>query len=144
MLTLFFKKIFDFFFSLTLSFSFTQSLISSRCPIHFSFLFSYGSNAKPSLFKKKKKSIVERQCWDVAQESWRCERHTNKKNYHGIRMAFFIKKKKKSSTNPKRKIVVATSYLSKPDGQVGVIGSVWIEFIVSENWKLKTENTVAK
>ena len=24
------------------------------------------------------------------------------------------------------------------------IGSVWIEFIVAENWKLKTENTVAK
>ena len=34
---------------------------------------------------------------------------------------FYQKKKKKSSTNPKRKIVVATSYLSKPDGQVGVI-----------------------
>ena len=24
------------------------------------------------------------------------------------------------------------------------IGSVWIELIVAENWKLKTENTVAK
>ena len=37
-------------------------------------------------------------------------------------MDFFIKKKKKLCyTNPKRKIVVATSHLSKPDGQVGVI-----------------------
>ena len=31
------------------------------------------------------------------------------------------KKKKNYSTNPKRKIIVATSYLLKQDGQVGVI-----------------------
>ena len=34
---------------------------------------------------------------------------------------FYPKKKKKSSTKPKRKIIVTTSYLSKPDGQVGII-----------------------
>ena len=34
---------------------------------------------------------------------------------------FFYQKKKLCYTNPKRKIVVATSHLSKPDGQVGVI-----------------------
>ena len=34
--------------------------------------------------------------------------------------AFFYPKKK-SSTKPKRKIIVTTSYLSKPDGQVGII-----------------------
>ena len=35
---------------------------------------------------------------------------------------FYIKKKKKlCSTNPKCKIIAATSHLSKPDGQVGAI-----------------------
>ena len=40
-------------------------------------------------------------------------------NCHGIRMD--LKKKKLCSTNPKCKIVVATSHLSKPDGQVRAI-----------------------
>ena len=99
--------------------SFAQSLLSSP-PIYLSLLFSHGSNAEPFLWKKKKN--VESHCWDVARDSWRCESHTNTKTtMKYIWISLSKKKKKKCSTDPKRKIVVATSYLSKPNGQVWVI-----------------------
>ena len=103
--------------SLPLQSSFAQSLLSSRCPYLFlSFVFSWLK--RRAFFMKK--IIVEWQCWDLAQESWRCESHTNTKTTMKY-VWIFLSKKKLCSTNPKCKIVVATSHLSKPDGQVGVI-----------------------
>ena len=68
MLTLFFKKNFDFFFLSHSRFPSHNHSSLHVAPIHFSFLFSYGSNAKPSLFIKKKKK--KNQSWNDNVEMW--------------------------------------------------------------------------
>ena len=118
---IYYKKKISFFFLSHCSLPSHNHSSLHVAPIYFSLLFSHGSNTKPSLWMKKKKNhgMAMLICGSRVLKMWKSYKY---KNYHGICMDFLSKKKKNiCSTNPKRKIIVATSHLSKPDGQVGVI-----------------------
>ena len=75
------------------------------------------------LYEKKKK----KKSWNGNVEMWleSCEDvkviQIQKQPWNTYGFFYPKKEKKLCYTNPKRKIVVATSHLSKLDGQVGVI-----------------------